>query len=66
MFEGHSPCVHMISFQLTLYYLHMSECCDVVVFFLLIPNVLDSGLGSATGYRNSDLSYFLLFCPQKC
>jgi len=29
MFVGHSPCVHMISSQLMLYYLHVSDCCDV-------------------------------------
>jgi len=28
MFVGHSPCVHMISSQLTLYYLHVSDYCD--------------------------------------
>jgi hypothetical protein len=52
MFVGHSPCVHMISSQLTLYYLRVNECGDVLVFFILILEVPDSGIGSATGYGN--------------
>ena len=58
MFVGHSPCVHMISSQLTLYYLRVNECGDVLVFFILILEVPDSGIGSATGYGNWNLLCF--------
>jgi len=41
-----------------LYYSHVSECCDVLVFSVLILEVVDSGLGSATGYGNGNLFFF--------
>jgi len=51
-------CTHD-QFWTTLYYSHVSECCYVLVFSILILEVLDSGLGSATGYGNGNL---LCFC----
>jgi hypothetical protein len=66
MFVGLSTCVHMTSSKRTLYYLHVSEICDVLVFSVLILKVPDSGLGSATGYGNGNIYVFLVVFPQKC
>jgi len=66
MFVVHSPCVHMISSQLSCIIYTWVTIAMYLVFSILILEVPDSGLGSSTGYGNGNLLCFLVVSLQKC